>query len=88
MMCDYNVVLVTYADGYEPGVYQFPEMRYEKDMADKWAPMLHEELETEALDVDKLTCTTGDGEAVFYAPDGKEYARATVVSMMKFTAWE
>lgn len=88
MMCDYNVVLVTYADGYEPGVYQFPEMRYEKDMADKWAPMLHEELEMEALDVDKLTYTTGDGEAVFRTPEGDEYARATVVSMMIFNNWE
>lgn len=86
MMCDYNVVLVTYTDGYDPGVYRFPEMRFDEDMSDKWAPLLHKELHEEALD--ELTYTVSDGEAVFRTPSGDEYARARVVSMMEFNTWE
>lgn len=87
MMCDYNVVLVTYADGYEPGVYMFPEMRFNEDMADKWAPLLADELQQEMLDEGELKFTTGHGKAKFETSDGKPYATATVVSMMQFHSW-
>lgn len=86
MGIDYNVVLVTYADtSFDPEVWEFPEMRFDDDLAEKWGPYLKREFEEEMET--PITFNAEYGKATYFTGDGKPFATAVVVPMARVDNW-